>query len=145
MGLFDFMKDVGRKLFDRESDAQQKIHEHIQQDNPGIEDLKVDYTDGVVSLSGSAKDSSAMEKAVLMAGNVLGVGEVKADGLKAPQQPEKVDYYVIEKGDTLSAIAKRFYGKASEYPRIFEANREVIKDPDLIFPGQKIRIPLEST
>ena len=84
-----------------------------------------------------------MEKAVLMAGNVSGVGEVNADGLKAPEAVEKVEYYVIEKGDTLSAIAKKYYDKASEYPRIFEANREVIKNPDLIFPGQKIRIPLD--
>jgi nucleoid-associated protein YgaU len=114
MGLFDFVKDVGRKPFDRKSDAQEKIREHIEQDNPGIEDPKVDYKDGVVSLSGSAKDPSAMEKAVLMAGNVLGVSEVKADSLKTPQQPENVDYYVIEKGDTLSVIAKRFSGKASE-------------------------------
>jgi len=55
---------------------------------------------------------------------------------------EKVEYYVIKKGDTLSALAKKYYGKASEYPRIFEANREVIKDPDLIFVGQKIRVLL---
>nr|WP_281241822.1 LysM peptidoglycan-binding domain-containing protein [Thiocapsa roseopersicina] len=48
----------------------------------------------------------------------------------------------MEKGDTLSAIAKRFYDDANAYPRIFEANREVIKDADLIYPGQKIRIPL---
>ena len=49
---------------------------------------------------------------------------------------------VIQKGDSLSAIAKRYYGDAKEYPRIFDANREVIKDPDLIYPGQKIRVPL---
>jgi nucleoid-associated protein YgaU len=54
----------------------------------------------------------------------------------------KVEYYIIKKGDTLSAIAKQFYGKANDYPKIFEANREVIKDPNLIFPGQKIRIPM---
>ena len=47
------------------------------------------------------------------------------------------------KGDTLSAIAKKYYGDANKYPRIFEANREVIKDANLIFPGQKIRIPLD--
>jgi nucleoid-associated protein YgaU len=35
------------------------------------------------------------------------------------------------------------YGNANKYPRIFEANREVIKDANLIFPGQKIRIPPE--
>jgi nucleoid-associated protein YgaU len=141
MGLFDFAKSIGHKLFDKDSEAEEKIREHIEQDNPGIKDLKVAYNDGVVSLSGSAKDAAAMEKAVLMAGNVNGVAEVKAEEVKAPQPAEKVEYYVIEKGDTLSAIAKKYYGKASEYPRIFAANREVIKDPDLIFPGQKIRIP----
>jgi LysM repeat protein len=46
-----------------------------------------------------------------------------------------------QKGDTLSAIAKRFYGDGNAYPRVFETNREVIQDPDRIFPGQKIRIP----
>jgi hypothetical protein len=38
---------------------------------------------------------------------------------------------------------KQYYGKGSLYPRIFEANREVIKNADLIYPGQKIRIPLD--
>ena len=97
----------------------------------------------MVSLSGQAASQEAMEKAVLLAGNVQGVSEVKIDGLSAPPAEKKVEYYVIKKGDTLSAIAKQFYGKASEYPRIFEANREVIKDANLIYPGQKIRIPLD--
>jgi nucleoid-associated protein YgaU len=70
------------------------------------------------------------------------VSEVKAEGITAPPQQAKVDYYVIQKGDSLSVIAKRYYGDAKEYPRIFEANREVIKNADLIYPGQKIRIPL---
>ncbi len=95
-----------------------------------------------MSLSGHADSPEAMEKAVLMAGNVKGVAEVKVDQLEAPAQTAKVEFYVIEKGDTLSAIAKRFYDDANAYPRIFEANREVIKDANLIFPGQKIRIPL---
>jgi nucleoid-associated protein YgaU len=94
-------------------------------------------------LSGSADSAEAMEKAVLMAGNVQGVSEVKADGISAPPQAAQVEYYVIQKGDSLSAIAKRYYGNAQDYPRIFDANREVIKNPDLIYPGQKIRIPLE--
>jgi nucleoid-associated protein YgaU len=77
-----------------------------------------------------------------MAGNVKGVSAVKADGLNAPPQQAKVEYYVIQKGDSLSAVAKRYYGNAKDYPRIFDANREVIKNPDLIYPGQKIRIPM---
>lgn len=58
-----------------------------------------------------------------------------------PNAP-KVEYYVIKSGDSLSKIAKSYYGDAMQYPKIFEANREVIEDPDKIYPGQKIRIPL---
>lgn len=49
--------------------------------------------------------------------------------------------YTIEKGDTLSKIAKEHYGQASDWKRIFEANRDVIDDPDRIFPGQVIQLP----
>ncbi|MGD8364915.1 MAG: peptidoglycan-binding protein LysM [Desulfobacterales bacterium] len=143
MGLFDFFKDMGEKIFGREDEAAEKIKENIEASNPGIQDLNVAYNDGVVELSGSADSAEAMEKAVLMAGNVQGVSEVKADGISAPPQAAQVEYYVIQKGDSLSAIAKRYYGNAQDYPRIFDANREVIKNPDLIYPGQKIRIPLE--
>ncbi len=141
MGLFDFLKGNGKKLFGKEAEASDKIKEEIERDNPGITGLNVQYEDGVVALSGEADSPEAMEKAVLMAGNVQGVGEVKVDGLTAPAQTVEVEFYTIEKGDTLSAIAKRFYGNANAYPRIFEANREVIKDANLIYPGQKIRIP----
>ena len=51
-------------------------------------------------------------------------------------------YYTIQKGDTLYAVAKQFYGDGMKYPKIFEANREVIEDADKIYPGQKIRIPI---
>lgn len=142
MGLFDFFKDMGEKIFGREDEAAEKIKENIEASNPGIQDLNVAFNDGVVELSGSADSAEAMEKAVLMAGNVQGVSEVKADGISAPPQAAQVEYYVIQKGDSLSAIAKRYYGNAQDYPRIFDANREVIKNPDLIYPGQKIRIPL---
>jgi nucleoid-associated protein YgaU len=80
-----------------------------------------------------------MEKAVLLAGNVQGVGDVKAEKIQAPEQKAKVEYYVIQSGDTLSKIAKQYLEDAMAYPKIFEA---VIKDANLIYPGQKIRIPL---
>ena len=143
MGLFDFFKDMGEKIFGSEEEAAEKIKENIEAANPGIHDLNVAYHDGVVELTGTAASAEAMEKAVLMAGNVKGVSEVKADGVSAPPQQSQVEYYVIQKGDSLSAIAKRYYGNAKDYPRIFDANREVIKNPDLIYPGQKIRIPLD--
>ena len=49
--------------------------------------------------------------------------------------------YTVEKGDNLSKIAKHFYGKASAWPKIFEANRDQLDDPDRIKPGQVLRIP----
>ncbi len=49
--------------------------------------------------------------------------------------------YTIEKGDTLSAIARRVYGKASYWQQIFEANRDTLDNPDRIFPGQVITLP----
>ena len=110
--------------------------------NPGVKNLDVKFKDGPVQLSGDAITPEAMEKAVLLAGNVQGVEKVSADQLKSPPQTGKVEYYTIQSGDTLSSIAKKFLGNASAYPKIFEANREVIKDPDKIYVGQKIRIPL---
>lgn len=49
--------------------------------------------------------------------------------------------YTIAKGDTLSAIAKQHYGAASAWKHVFEANRDVLDDPDLIHPGQVIKLP----
>jgi len=49
--------------------------------------------------------------------------------------------YVVVSGDSLSRIAKREYGDAQKWPQIYEANRDIIKDPDLIFPGQILRLP----
>jgi nucleoid-associated protein YgaU len=49
--------------------------------------------------------------------------------------------YTVAAGDNLSKIAKRFYGDANQWKRIFEANRDVLKDPDLIHPGQTLKIP----
>lgn len=60
---------------------------------------------------------------------------------QAFQAPSAERTYTVQEGDTLSAIAERFYGSANEYPRIFEANRDQLENPDLIYPGQTLRIP----
>lgn len=49
--------------------------------------------------------------------------------------------YVVKSGDSLSKIAQREYGDAKKWRRIFEANQDKIKDPDLIHPGQELKIP----
>jgi nucleoid-associated protein YgaU len=60
---------------------------------------------------------------------------------KAPQPAPEAERYTVAKGDSLSKIAKKYYGDASQWRRIFEANRDQIEDPDLIQPGWKLMIP----
>lgn len=147
MGLFDFVASVGKKLFGSDApkdDAAAKIKAEVESGNLGIKNLGVGLENGVCSLSGECPSGEAMQKAVLLAGNVQGVSSVDIRNLHVPAATAaegSVEYYVIQKGDTLSKIAKQHYGDANKYPLIFEANREVIKNADLIFPGQKIRIP----
>jgi nucleoid-associated protein YgaU len=59
----------------------------------------------------------------------------------AAAAPAAARTYTVKKGDTLSEIAKELYGKAGEYRRIFEANRDQLSDPDKIRPGQVLKIP----
>jgi nucleoid-associated protein YgaU len=49
--------------------------------------------------------------------------------------------YTVVSGDTLSKIAQKYYGDPALYTKIFEANRDVLRDPNKIMPGQKLRIP----
>ena len=148
MGLFEFVGNMGKKLFGPNTpkdDAAAKIKAEIESANLGIKDLQVGFQDGMCSLAGECPSAGSMQKAVLIAGNVERVTGVDIAKLRVPPalpEEEKVEYYVIKSGDTLSKIARQYYGDANKYPAIFEANREVIKKADLIFPGQKIRIPL---
>jgi len=146
MGLFDFAKGIGNKIFGSKDDdekASEKLTKHIEEDNPGISNLQVTVEDGIASIKGEAESPTAFEKAILMAGNALGIAEVQAEEFIAPKQTEEVQFYEIKKGDSLWKIAEHFYKNGNDYRKIFEANKEVIKDPDLIFPGQKIRIPMD--
>ena len=63
MGLLSFAKDIGKKLFNREEDAPEKISAYIEEDNPGVSNLQVDVEDGVVTLAGEAESAEALEKA----------------------------------------------------------------------------------
>jgi nucleoid-associated protein YgaU len=142
MGLFDFLRNKGDGVIKEDASAADDIKSHVEANNPGVSGLQVAYQDGVATLTGQADSAEAKEKAVLMAGNIKDVEKVVADGLTAPPAEGAVEFYEIQSGDTLSKLAKQFYGEAMLYTKIFEANREVIRDADLIYPGQKIRIPL---
>jgi len=59
----------------------------------------------------------------------------------ASSAPASEETYVVVAGDSLSKIAKRLYGDANKWRKIHEANKDTVKNPDLIHPGQKLRIP----
>jgi nucleoid-associated protein YgaU len=139
--LFDFVANIGKNVFKRgEPNAADKLKQHIEANNPGVSGLEVALDGETAVISGTASDQAAYEKAVLMAGNVEGVGKVEAGAL-AGAGGDSAEFVLVEKGDSLWAIAERVYGSGARYTEIFAANREVIEDPDLIFPGQKLRIP----
>ncbi len=65
-----------------------------------------------------------------------------AENTKPPEAENPyTQHHVVATGETLSKIAKQYYGDPALYPRIFEANRDILTDPNKIRPGQKLRIP----
>ena len=102
--------------------------------------MSFDAEKSLVTVTGTAPDQATREKILLAAGNVAGVAEVENRMSVARTEPE-AQFHTVERGDTLSAIAKKFYGNANKYTVIFEANKPMLSDPDKIYPGQVLRIP----
>ncbi len=69
------------------------------------------------------------------------MSEQKEQDVAARKSWDATQWHEVVKGDTLSKIALKYYGDASLYPRIFEANRDILSHPDKIQVGQKLRIP----
>lgn len=151
MGIFDFIKNAGR---DVDGDTASAIQQDLEKALPGqIENLGVNVDGSTAVLKGRAVSRIARENAILRAGNVKGIEKVDDDGLTAPapqptaqaagaspSDPEPT-FYTVQEGDSLSKIAESEYGDANKWEQLFEANKQVIEDPDLIYPGQKIRVP----
>jgi nucleoid-associated protein YgaU len=123
-------------------DAGDAIANYIRAQNLDIADLNVsfDAPTSTVHVSGVAKDQATKEKVILCCGNIEGVEKVTED-ISVRETAPPAQYHTVAKGDTLSAIAKKYYGDASKYPEIFEANKPMLKHPDKIYPGQSLRIP----
>ena len=150
MGFFNFLSTAGKKVLGSGNDSE-AIKNEIESSfsELPVQGLVVEVDGETVVLGGVATDVATKEKAILIAGNVEGISQVNADQLVTLTQisEENVEeifepvFYTIEKGDTLWGIASDFYKNGSKYPLIVEANLEVIKNADLIYPGQAIRIP----
>lgn len=122
--------------------AGEAIAEYIRTLKLDIDDLKVNFDapSGTVHVAGVTKDQATKEKVILCCGNIAGVEKVDED-ITVREAAEPAQYHTVAKGDTLSAIAKKYYGDANKYQSIFEANKPMLKDPDKIYPGQSLRIP----
>lgn len=140
--LFKFALDKGKELFDgKDNDdtkavAIRKEVEDLGLDDAVEDDFRVIVEGEKVKLEGKAPDQETKEKIILAAGNITGVAEVE-DAMEAAQ----TTFYEVKSGNSLSKIAKKFYGNARLYPEIFEANRPMLTHPDKIYPGQVLRIP----
>jgi nucleoid-associated protein YgaU len=159
MGFFDFIKEAGEKLFhgsaaaapaDASADAGaakaaddakgQAIQDYIAQQGLSATALSVQVEGDVAKVFGVAPDQATREKIILCCGNVGGIKSVD-DQMSVNTESEESQWHTVERGDTLSAIAKKFYGDANKYQAIFEANKPMLSNPDKIYPGQKLRIP----
>ncbi|MEM7275904.1 MAG: peptidoglycan-binding protein LysM [Actinomycetota bacterium] len=116
------------------------LENYVKQLGFEVEDLDIRFDDGLATVSGKVKDQATREKVILAIGNTQDVGQV-SDDIEVSDDSEESELHVVQSGDTLSAIAKEHYGDAMKYPVIFEANKPMLSDPDLIFPGQVLRIP----
>ncbi len=143
MGLFDFVKAAGEKLGIGGGDKAPSADElKAELSKHGLEgqDVDVQVEGDTVKVKGKARNQEEKEKMVLALGNVEGVGKVE-EFIDVNDKTPEAQFYTVKKGDTLSGIAKQFYGDASKYNTIFEANKPMLSHPDKIYPGQSLRIP----
>lgn len=141
MGLFSFIKNIGK------ASASEPKAEDLQSELKDLElgeGLSVKMDGDKVVLEGEATSQEDLEKAVLAVGNMQGVAEVETAVTVAGGAEAEPTFHTVEKGDTLSAVAKKVYGDANRYPEIFEANKPMLSHPDKIYPGQVLRIPSDS-
>ncbi|MAS06939.1 MAG: peptidoglycan-binding protein LysM [Ahrensia sp.] len=164
MGIFDFVKSAGKKLGfgDDEEENAKELKKELDSHKLGTDAVQIEIKGDTAILKGAVEDQSIFEKAIVTVGNTLGISKVEASELKVtvPGSGMKLDaaadmnaiiaaatpakeprFHTVEKGDTLSAIALKAYGKASKYPAILEANKPMLSDADKIYPGQVLRIP----
>jgi len=150
MGLLSFFKGVGEKVFKKEEAAvpapeaeplrASALLAHVKALGLAYNNLTVKTSGDTVTIEGEVAQQEDAEKIALAVGNVEGV-QVVDNRLKVATPAPEATYHTVEKGDTLSKIAKEVYGDMMKYPIIFEANKPMLTHPDKIYPGQVLRIP----
>ena len=140
MGLWSFVKEAGKSVFGAAEASEAPAADALRAElkDLGLDDTGIDITveGDTVKLSGAAASQELKEKIIAAVGNVEGIASV--DDAVAGTDPV---FHTVEKGDNLWKIAQKALGNGARYTEIFEANKPMLKDPDLIYPGQVLRIP----
>lgn len=119
-----------------------ELEKYVRDMGLSIQGLDIRFDNGTAYIDGTAPDAATKERIILAVGNAQGVGRVDEDiDVDEDDESKDSEMYVVKSGDTLWAIAQEAYGDGNRYPDIFEANKPMLTDPDLIFPGQVLRIP----
>lgn len=144
MGLWSFIKDAGKSIGIGAAEASERPEEAIVAElkDLGLEadGVEISVDGDTVKVSGNAASQEVREKIILAAGNIDGVATVE-ESLDVPDAKEPV-FHTVESGESLWKISAQHLGDGSKYMDIFEANRPMLSDPDKIYPGQKLRIPV---
>ncbi|MDE3739137.1 MULTISPECIES: peptidoglycan-binding protein LysM [Pseudomonas] len=145
MGIFDFVKEAGVKLWEtlvgQEAQAAETLKEHVAKVGLGNPAIELTVEGDKVIARGEVATQEEKEKILLALGNVEGVAQVEDQISVSAPAVAPARFVTVKKGDTLSAIAKTEYGNANAYMKIFEANKPMLSHPDKIYPGQVLRIP----
>lgn len=137
-------KAANTKKMERRADAMQArgLERYVRDLGFEVDGLDIRFADGKADVSGKVADQATRERVILAIGNTQEVDQVEDDiEVTAAAAAAESNMHVVVSGDTLSKIAKEHYGDAGKYPAIFEANKPMLTDPDLIYPGQVLRIP----
>lgn len=140
MGLFNFVKEAGKKVFGKkakEPNADDLLAE-IEALGLQADGIEVSVDGDKVVIGGEAASAEIKEKIIMAAGNVEGIASVE-DNLSGADPV----FHEVKKGDTLWAIAEKALGNGAKYEKIFEANKPMLSHPDKIYPGQMLIIPQE--
>ena len=147
MGLFSFIKNAGAKVFGIGKTTEEEAIDKANSLTNAVEtlgfeviDLNIEVNEDTAVVWGQADSQETREKVVLVLGNTEGIASVD-DRMTVAIEEVAATFHTVVSGDSLSKIAKKVYGDAMKYPIIFEANKPMLKSPDLIYPGQVLRIP----
>lgn len=168
MGIFDSIKNALGGKSEPEADVTVSPSQMLREAGVDPGRLKFGFSPGTITVSGEIAAESDRQKILDVLAEAPGISTVQDNMAVAAPTPEKQPEppktqeappaetaseapeaaedeapktYTVKSGDTLWKISEEMYGNGSKYMKIFEANTDLLENPDRIFPGQELVIP----